>query len=84
MRRHCERNVKMKQRKIVSLIGALVLIIGAVVLITGCPQATSGKFNIIEFDAASIKCKKTNSSTYTDINNGGLIQENDQLKKVGL
>ena len=51
MKRHCERNVKMKQRKIVSLIGA-------VVLITGCPQAASGKSNIIEFDAASIKCKK--------------------------
>ena len=29
----------MKQRKVVSMIGALILIIGAVILITGCPQA---------------------------------------------
>ena len=35
----------MKQRKIVSMIGALILIIGAVVLITGCPQPNSNKGN---------------------------------------
>ena len=35
----------MKQRKVVSMIGALVLIIGAVVLITGCPQPNSNKVN---------------------------------------
>ena len=35
----------MKQKKFVSLIGALVLIIGAVVLITGCPQPNSNKVN---------------------------------------
>ena len=36
----------MKQRKVVSLIGALVLIISAVAFITGCPQANSNKGNI--------------------------------------
>ena len=35
----------MKQRKVVSLIGALVLIISAVVLITGCSQPNSNKGN---------------------------------------
>ena len=35
----------MKQRKVVSMIGALVLIISAVVLITGCPPANSNKGN---------------------------------------
>ena len=33
----------MKQRKVVSMIGALVLIISAVVLITGCQQANNNK-----------------------------------------
>ena len=33
----------MKQKNIVSMIGALILIIGAVVLITGCPQSNSSK-----------------------------------------
>ncbi len=35
----------MKQRKLVSMIGALVLIISAVVLITGCSQPNSNKGN---------------------------------------
>ena len=35
----------MKQKKIVSLIGALILIISAVVLITGCSQPNSNKEN---------------------------------------
>ena len=35
----------MKQRKVVSMIGALVLIISAVVLITGCSQPNSNKGN---------------------------------------
>ena len=35
----------MKQRKVVSMIGALVLIISAVVLITGCYQPNSNKGN---------------------------------------
>ena len=33
----------MKQRKVVSMIGALVVIISAVAFITGCPQANDGK-----------------------------------------
>ena len=32
----------MKQKKIISMIGALVLIIGAVVFVTGCPQPNAG------------------------------------------
>ena len=35
----------MKQRNVVSMLGALVLIISAVVLITGCPPANSNKGN---------------------------------------
>ena len=35
----------MKQRKVVSMIGVLVLIISAVVLITGCPQQNNKKDN---------------------------------------
>ena len=35
----------MKQRKVVSMIGALVVIISAVVLITGCSQPNSNKGN---------------------------------------
>ena len=35
----------MKQRKVVSVIGALVLIISAVALITGCPQANNNTGN---------------------------------------
>ena len=44
-KKHCERKVEMKQRKVVSMIGALVLIISAVVLITGCSQPNSNKGN---------------------------------------
>ena len=35
----------MKQRKVVSMIGALVVILGAVAFITGCSQANSNKGN---------------------------------------
>ena len=35
------RQVEMKQKRLVSMIGALILIIGVVALITGCPQANS-------------------------------------------
>ncbi|WP_444819483.1 hypothetical protein E4N82_06485 [Treponema denticola] len=33
----------------------------------------------VEFDAASVKCKNTNSYPYTHINNGDQIQEKDEL-----
>ena len=33
----------------------------------------------IEFDSTRVKCKRTNSSPSTDINNGDQIQENDKL-----
>ena len=70
----------MKHKKIVSMIGALVLIISAVALITGCPQkTTAGKSGIIEFDSTRVECTKTNSFPYTTINNGDPIQENDRL-----
>ncbi|MGF7109812.1 hypothetical protein [Treponema pedis] len=50
----------MKQRKVVSLIGALVVILGAVAFITGCPQANSNKD------------KKDNMT----VNNGGTTSNN--------
>ena len=45
MKKHCERKVEMKQRKVVSMIGALILIISALLLITGCSQPNSNKGN---------------------------------------
>ena len=39
MKKHCERKVKMKQKKLVSMIEALFLISGAVAFITGCQLA---------------------------------------------
>ena len=78
----------MKQRRIVSMIGALVVILGTAVFITGCQQANGGKSGngdilkkgIIEFDAASVKCQNTKSYTYTDVTTGSKIQEKDELK----
>ena len=61
------------------MIGALVLIISTVVLITGCPQANSGKSNIIEFDSASIKCQNAKTFPFTDVISGSPIQEKDKL-----
>ena len=77
---YCKRMVEMKQKRRVSMIGALVLIISAVSLITGCPQSNGGTItrNIVEFDSASIKCR--NISTSTDIHNGDSIQEKDLLQ----
>ena len=77
----------MKQRKVVSMIGALVLIISAVALMTGYQQANGGKSGngdilkkgIIEFDAASVKCKNTKSIPFTDVTRGSQIQEKDEL-----
>jgi len=81
MKKHiAKRKVNMKHKKIVSIIGTLILIISAVALITGCPQkTTAGKSGIIEFDSTRIECTKTNSFPYTTINNGDQIQENDRL-----
>ena len=72
----------MKQKKIVSIIGALVLLISAVAVITGCSQVNDVKSvdksaGIIEFDSAAIKCQNTNS--YTTVTNGSSIQEGDSL-----
>ena len=74
----------MKQKKIVSIIGALILLISAVAVITGCSQVNDVKsadksVGIIEFDSASIKCKNRNSSPYTDVTSGSPIQEKDEL-----
>ena len=69
----------MKQKKIVSLIGALVLIISAVVLITGCSQPNSNTDIKIEFDVASVKCQNRSSYPYTDVTSGSPIQEKDEL-----
>ena len=74
----------MKQKKIVSIIGALVLLISAVAVITGCSQVNDVKSvdksaGIIEFDSATIKCQNTNSSPYTDVASGSQIQIGDRL-----
>ena len=74
----------MKQKKIVSIIGALVLLISAVAVITGCSQVNDVKSvdksaGIIEFDSATIKCQNTNSSPYTDVASGSQIQIGDSL-----
>ena len=58
----------MKQRKVVSLIGALVLLISAVVLITGCSQPNSNKGN-------------TGNNSGSAGNNGGNTGSTDILKK---
>ena len=69
----------MKQKNIVSMIGALILIIGAVVLITGCPQSNSSKkddvkpkpFAVLKSDDGTATLtintfdKTTNKGTYT-------------------
>ena len=73
----------MKQKKIVSIIGALVLLISAVAVITGCSQVNDVKsadksVGIIEFDSAAIKCENTNSST--NVTSGSPIQEKDRLR----
>ena len=77
----------MKQRKVVSMIGVLVVMISTVAFITGCQQANGGKSgngdilkkDIIEFDAASVKCQNANSFPYTDVTSGNPIQEKDKL-----
>ena len=74
----------MKQKKIVSIIGALILLISAVAVITGCSQVNDVKsveksVGIIEFDSATIKCKNRNSSPYTDVASGSQIQIGDRL-----
>ena len=81
MKKHiAKRKVNMKHKKIVSIIGTLILIISAVALITGCPQkTTTGKSGIIEFDSTRVTCQNTNSYPYTNINTGNPVQENDRL-----
>lgn len=54
----------MKQKRLVSMIGALVLIISAVVLITGCPQSSGkvgGNSSTLKllFDESKIECKRS-------------------------
>ena len=85
-KKHCERKVEMKQRKVVSMIGVLVVMISTVAFIIGCQQANGGKSgngdilkkDIIEFDVASVKCTNTNS--YTKVTSGSQIQEKDKLR----
>ena len=84
----------MKQRKVVSMIGALVVIISAVVLITGCFQPNSNKGNtgnnggntgstdILKKDIIEFETasvKCTNTNSYTKVTSGSQIQEKDKL-----
>ena len=61
-KKHCERKVEMKQKRFVSMIGALVVILGAVAFITGCPQANSNKDK-----AVYVNKTEANGVTYTNI-----------------
>jgi len=81
MKKIAKRKVNMKHKKIVSIIGTLILIISAVALITGCPQPNGGTItkHIIEFDSTRVTCINTNSFPYNNINTGDPIQENDKL-----
>ena len=59
----------MKQKRLVSVIGALVVIISAVALISGCQQANGGKSNEnnkgLEYIREGIALKFKNDSTET-------------------
>ena len=65
----------MKQKRFVSMIGALVLIISAVVLITGCSQPNSNKGNTGN-NSGNISNNGGNTG-----NNGGNTGSTDILKK---
>ena len=70
----------MQQRKVDSLIGALVLIISAVVLITGCPQPNSN--NYTSYDGTVISFSV--SGNILKINNRRFLRLTDPntLEKV--
>ena len=72
----------MKQRKVVSMIGALVLIISAVVLITGCSQPNSNKGNTGN-NSGNISNNTGNNGNNGENtgNNGGNTGSTDILKK---
>ena len=63
----------MKQRKVVSMIGALVVIISAVVLITGCSQPNNNSGNISNNGGYSGNTGNNGSNTG---NNGGSTGNN--------
>ena len=68
----------MKQRKVVSMIGALVLIISAVVLITGCSQPNSNKGNTGNNSGnISNNTGNTGNNGENTGNNGGNTGNND-------
>ncbi|MGP1587770.1 MAG: hypothetical protein ACTTHG_05440 [Treponemataceae bacterium] len=77
----------MRQRKIVSLIGALAVVLSAVLMMTGCPQVPDVKpgahpvKGTIEFDE-SVKCEKWVDSyaDFVDVRSGDQIQETDKLQ----
>ena len=61
----------MKQRKVVSMIGALVVIISAVVLITGCSQPNSNKGNTGNNSGNISNTGNTGNNGGNTGNNGG-------------
>ena len=72
----------MKQRKVVSMIGSLVLIISAVVLITGCSQPNSNKGNTGNNSGnISNNGGNTGNNGGNTGNNGGSTGSTDILKK---
>lgn len=75
----------MKQKRLVSMIGTLVLIISAVALITGCPQANKGGGGnsviveniIIKFDNTKIECSDMQNK---DIPNGTTLATGTEVR----
>ena len=68
-KRHCERMVEMKQRKVVSTIGALTLMVSAVLVIASCKHPADSASNTgtekVEYKREDIALKFKNDSTET-------------------
>ena len=68
-KRHCERMVEMKQRKVVSTIGALTLMVSAVLVIASCKTPADSALNTgtekVEYKREDIALKFKNDSSET-------------------
>ena len=72
----------MKQRKVVSMIGALVVIISAVVLITGCSQPNSNKGNTGNNSGNISNTGNTGNNGGNTGNNGGNEEQQEDPKEA--
>ena len=69
----------MKQKRLVSMIGALVLIISTVLVMTGCQNPSGSATNtiVIKFDNTKIKCSDMQEK---DIPNGTILATGTEVK----